>query len=685
MNQASVGEEVRQRNWLQWSGVVLFLLWLFYCLTAYYVVHKPFDSQLMAEIGERSGSGLHALSLTAIVRTLLDMLVALWLAWIALGVGAQLLVFLSVESESDLAAALYRLGLGFGCLGLLTLMLGLVGLLQTAVFYIVAILLTALGTRAGWNLVRRLRLPHPPRLVALYLVLALGLALTLALLPPTSWDGLFYHLTGPKLYLEAGRIQPGIDIPHLSFPSLAEMLFMMAMGLRGEISAKLLHYLFNLMLAGLVYVLARDHFKVKNSWTAVLFFYATPMVLSLAAWAYNDLALAFYQAAAVLAVLQWRREKQPHVLRLSGILCGLAMGLKYTSFVAPLFLVGVVIWDKRRRLADATRPLLSLMVPAALSAAPWYIKNLVFTGNPIYPFLFGGRLWDDFRSIAYAGANTGIGFDPVALLRLPHDLTLGLGDASQDGPTGPFFLAFLPLVFYYGFKRKKHSPPAFALLVTFAMVQYLFWTAGVIYSGGLWQSRLLLTAFVTLCPALAWMLEDLKRLDHPQFSLQRFLHLVIGLVLALGLIAQSLAWLSKNPLPHLIGQETNSELLRRRMGLHYIVMEEMNKLLPQGSVVALLWEPRSYYCDIDCRPDSILDTYAHLEHLHADAASITAAWKGQGVTHVLFHEAGLQFVLSAEMSWVAPRDLTTLQQIRERYLVPIATWQSVYTLYRLET
>ena len=69
-------------------------------------------------------------------------------------------------------------------------------------------------------------------------------ALLVALLPPTDWDGLFYHLTGPKLYLQAGQIVGGIDIPHLNFPSLMEMLFTWAMLLRSDIAAKLLHALY---------------------------------------------------------------------------------------------------------------------------------------------------------------------------------------------------------------------------------------------------------------------------------------------------------------------------------------------------------------------------------------------------------------------------------------------------------
>jgi hypothetical protein len=685
VSDGSIGAVPKRVTWLKWGGIVLFLLWLFYTLTAYYVVNKPLDALLGAELAQQADSWRFTLSLSSLLRTLLDLATAVWLAWIALGVGAQLLSLISKRHGLDATAVLYSLGLGFGALGLLILLLGLIGLLQSAVFTVISVALTLLTTRAGLRLVRHNFPPRPSRVVTLYLIPALGLALTVALTPPTSWDGLFYHLTGPKLYLQAGGIQPGIDIPHLNFPSLFEMLFTMAMGLRGAVSAKLLHYLFNLMLAGLVYQIARDHLKVKNGWSAVLFLYATPMVLALSGWAYNDLALAFYQVGAVLAILEWRRERQSSMLVLSGIFCGLAMGLKYTSFVAPLFLIGVVIWDRRSHLANGIRHLSQLVLPAALVAAPWYVKNLLFTGNPFYPFLFGGRFWDSFRSVAYSGADTGLGFDPIGLIRLPHDLTLGLGDASQDGPTGPLFLAFLPLLLFFALRRKRIIPASMGILLTFGLVQYLFWTMGVIFSAGLWQSRLLLPALVALAPAMAWILDHLAHLDHPQFSLRRFVQLVVGLVLALGLLGQSLSWLSKNPLAYLIGDESRGQLLARHLGLHYLVMEEMNQMLPLDAVVAFLWEPRSYYCESKCRPDSILDSYARSEHLHEDAAGIAAHWRSEGISHVLLHEAGLQFLLSAGMHWVVPQDLASLQELRAGHLIPVANWQDVYVLYRLKT
>jgi 4-amino-4-deoxy-L-arabinose transferase-like glycosyltransferase len=481
---------------------------------------------------------------------LLHLLVALWLAFIALGSGRWLLRRLPLPELNELEDLLLGLGSGFGALGLLVFLLGLVGLLFTWLFYGLAVLLTITTGRLTLQFLRQLPRPKPGHFILLFLALSLGLALTLALLPPTDWDGLFYHLTGPKLYLEAGRLLPGIDIPHLSFPALFEMLFLLAMGLAGDVPAVLLHFIFHLMTAGMVYLIARDLLGVKNSWLAVLFFYAMPMVLTLAGWAYNDLGLAFYETAALYCLLKWAKAwlmtEESHVdhpqkaglfngwLLLSGLFSGLAMGLKYTSFVAPLALVLLLLWWGRKRPAEVVRPLLIFGGLAILVAAPWFVKNLAFTGNPVYPFLFGGQYWDDFRAEAYAEAGTGIAYNPetctsagsvfltgqhagdcqvdgsylaLNLLTLPYILTLGIRDANLvDGISGPLFLIFLPLIIAYGlFRVGGRKPAAFGALLFFALIQYLFWTAGVVSAAALWQSRLLLPAFVVLCPVLAWI------------------------------------------------------------------------------------------------------------------------------------------------------------------------------------
>jgi hypothetical protein len=311
MREVSTTESSSQAEWQKWGAVALFVAWLFFCLGAYYVANKPFTPDgVSALIEKREVWSRLAFSAGAVSRALLDVGTVLWFVFIALGTGVWLLLPFRSLLDSDLELVVYSLGLGFGLLGMVTLALGLLGLLQPSTFYAVAILLTIVAAPKALPILRRFRLPRPSPAVVIYLILAVGLALVIALLPPTSWDSLFYHLKGPKLYLDAGGIEPGIDIPHLNFPSLFEMLFMMAMAIRGDVAAKLLHFVFNFMLVGVVYAMARNQLKVKNGWTAVLFLYAMPMVLVLATWAYNDLALAFYQVVALYGLINWQRSQR---------------------------------------------------------------------------------------------------------------------------------------------------------------------------------------------------------------------------------------------------------------------------------------------------------------------------------------------------------------------------------------
>ena len=291
---------------LYWLLVVLFMLWLVVVLASYYVVQNAY----LGPVYDALGGGVRwrppVLSGAALLRSALDLLVAVWIVFIALGVGRWILGRLKLQSLTALEELLFGVATGSGALALLVLLLGLAGLLQRPLLIGLAIVLTVATVRGNLAFLRRLVLPRPRLAVAALLLATAALALTLALLPPTSWDGLFYHLTAPQYYLEQGAIRPGPDIPHFNFPALMEMNFLLAMGIRGDTAAVPLHLAFGLLLAGLVYSLAREVLAVKNGWLAVLFLLSIPMVFNLAGWAYSDLSLAFYQVGALYALLKWR-------------------------------------------------------------------------------------------------------------------------------------------------------------------------------------------------------------------------------------------------------------------------------------------------------------------------------------------------------------------------------------------
>ncbi|MCP4360098.1 MAG: hypothetical protein GY796_18995 [Chloroflexi bacterium] len=676
--------------WIKWGAIILFVLWMFFGLSMYYGVQRPFNPTQLTALSQTTDVWLRlSFSLPALGRSLLDMLAALWLAFVALGLGLWILAILQLGPESDLETFLYAVGLGFGLLGILVLLLGMAGLVGTAVYLILFLLLTLLTAKKAFLFLRdRFRPARPSPLITVYLIIAISLTLFVALLPPTSWDAISYHLKGPQIYLAAGRIVPTLDNAHIApiyFPNLFEMLFMLAMGLRGDVTAKLLHFLFSFFLGALVYLAARDQVQVKDPWLAVVFYYAIPMVLVLAGQAYNDLSLAFSQIVALLALFQWQRFRRNKWLVLSGLFCGLAMGHKYTSFVLPLTLTLLLLWEFRRNLWGVLRPLLIIAIPAVIVAAPFYIKNLILVGNPVYPFLFGGDGWDAYLSLAYTDPGSGLGWDPVALLRLPYDMMLGLQDVSGDGQMGPFFLIFLPLFILYIFRPLgRGATRPFHQILFYALMLYAFWTLGVISSAGLYQGRQLFTMFVILCPVIAWIVADLAQFDHPQFSLRRFVLLVLALALGLNLLGQTADWLTKASYRYVVGSDGRDETLTRLLGPHYKAMMGINRAVPPDGHVAFLWEPRSYYCQPTCQPDLLLYKFGHLEQLYGDADGIGQAWQEQGITHVLVFDAGLQFAVENEMAYIAPGDTAVFNNLLADWLEPVNTWDKTYTLYALE-
>ena len=102
------------------------------------------------------------------------------------------------------------------------------------------------------------------------------------------------------------------------------------------------------------------------------------------------------------------------------------------------------------------KPIILLAAICILVALPWYLRNWIWTGNPFYPFLFGGTYWDAFRAMQLSGAGTGIGFNLSSILSLPLVSTLGYRDVNYfDGRFGPLFLILFPIVLWIWWKSRK--------------------------------------------------------------------------------------------------------------------------------------------------------------------------------------------------------------------------------------
>ncbi|MFV2044509.1 MAG: hypothetical protein ACC700_14905, partial [Anaerolineales bacterium] len=184
-----------------WSRAIvgLALIWFTAVILAYYAVHKPLGASQIDALGD--------LALTAIG----------WLSAVALANLLGWTVFRKLSNFGSAERLALQIGLGFGFISLSLLALGLAGAYSQMLLWVLLLLPLPISL---YRLRKDIRDLHRPsdRWLAVFVGLALILIVIRALAPPTAWDSLVYHLTGPKLYQEVGRIHHNIDLAYLGFP-----------------------------------------------------------------------------------------------------------------------------------------------------------------------------------------------------------------------------------------------------------------------------------------------------------------------------------------------------------------------------------------------------------------------------------------------------------------------------------
>jgi hypothetical protein len=81
----------------------------------------------------------------------------------------------------------------------------------------------------------------------------------------------------------------------------------------------------------------------------------------------------------------------------------------------------------------------------------------------------------------------------------------------------------------------------------------------------------------------------------------------------------------------------------------------------------------------------LLYKFTHLEELYGRAPQIAQAWQGAGITHVLVFEAGYDFAVENEMTFIAPQDTAVMDALRSDWLEPVWALPDGYTLYGLRS
>jgi len=353
-------------------------------------------------------------------------------------------------------ALVFQLAIGFASLSYTFFALAYVGLYRRPVVGGIVILLAASGCvsapRALKEIVRSFRVPRRDVAFVLCAGAAVVCGLIAAVAPETEYDALWYHLYLPARWLAVGRPVDLIEEYISLYPLAWEMLYGAAMALGGAVAAKALHFLCLPLVAMTASMLTTRLFPRANPWVAVALVVTAPTVLWESTTAYIDLALAWYVASAVYALLQYEMLRDRRWLIVGAMVMGTALGIKHLGLVA-LAITSIVLAVGERRVAtgrDAARTVAVFVAVALAIASPWYVRAYAASGNPVFPEMysvFGARpetRWssDAERSLRRFKDHFGRSRTAPHLATLPWDVTMH--GASYGGTFGPLFLILVP-------------------------------------------------------------------------------------------------------------------------------------------------------------------------------------------------------------------------------------------------
>src|SRR5438105_5143895 len=273
-------------------------------------------------------------------------------------------------------------------------LLGMAGLIGPLGYVVVA----AAGLAATIAL-RTPKSPMPPIATALPFQLAIVLcpilvfvvAVGLTQSPLTLYDSLSYHLLFPARWLQEHRLlivpTPFSDEAQAYAPANGELFFLWLMiPFHGDLVARVGQMPFYLLIATALYALARriGAPPAHAAYVPAFALLSRPIVEQAVGADVDLVCWAMFLTSLYLGLVAIESGRARE-WALWGVAVGLYCGTKYVSVVYGPVLVAAPVMAALRRSRGARAAMLWALPGVLVFGAPWYLRNWIVAGSPIYP------------------------------------------------------------------------------------------------------------------------------------------------------------------------------------------------------------------------------------------------------------------------------------------------------------
>jgi len=388
----------------------------------------------------------------ALVASLGILLAVLLFAWVATCLGHCVLRICRIRLFSDAEHLLC--GAALGVIGMETFLffVQLTGEIRTGTICVLVLAFLAGLGDAGrvFETIKSLwqRMATAPRLekgLAGLTAIVLLLQGWAAMAPVTGSDALHYHFTAPLLTLQNG-LHANFFLSHGFFTGQGHLLILAGLALGSDQLAMGLLFLGGVFAALGAAVLAARWSSPAWAWTAALVFLLTPVVFWQTTTAgAPDIWMALFVAAGLIMISESHRLPRISGALVTGALAGAIAGTKYTGCAIAAALALAYFCEARSLLRGF------LFFLGALVAGVYpYARNLVWTGDPVFPFLLRWISPDKVNAFGLASLRADTGAEGHhslwQLMKFPFFAAIDETHLGFWQFFGPIVLVFAPLL-----------------------------------------------------------------------------------------------------------------------------------------------------------------------------------------------------------------------------------------------
>ncbi|MGQ9619256.1 MAG: hypothetical protein ACUVUG_09900, partial [Candidatus Aminicenantia bacterium] len=289
-----------------------------------------------------------------------------------------------------------------------------------------------------------------------------------------------------------------------------------------------------------------------------------------------------------------------------------------------LFLITIFAIILGGELKKNLRAIIFIFTISLVLFSPWFLKNICYTDNPVYPLFFnflGGKGWSEENNDRFV---KDLHLKPSShILPLLYQVNFSAKIFGAGGIIGPLFLIFFP--FYF---MKKRGKIANSLLLISALYLLPFLT-----TGNLRYSYFSIFIFSLL---IYYGVEELGNFKFLK-SFSKFVFLII--IAFNSIISFSHLNLVNHGLNFILGIEKKEDFFKNTLQF-FKGIEFINKELPSDSFVLFLYEARTAYIKRRFIAPTPYDDNLLKDLLikYSDPKDILKILSKKGITHIFLNE-----------------------------------------------